>query len=233
MSPTPAPPPPAPLPPTDSAPAGPQRNMAVRITIGVVAALLGITVGVAGGMALVASFPSLADIWGVEEESSGREVVLSVEEIEEVALVSLSVQGIETRQANSQVFGIDVPGTGRVTFIQYSFNAKLGVDGADVGIEEVGENEFLVTIPEFAFIGYDQPRFEEPIENNGVLGWVTADFEDLEIANEVLDEDAQREYLALHQEELMEQAESFYRTLITSIEPEAVVEFEFADTPAP
>lgn len=206
-------------------------NTGLRIAIAIIGVLIGGAIGITAGMALVASFPSLGEIFGVEEESSSTEVIQGVREIEEVALVSLSVQGIETRRANSQVFGIDVPGTGRVTFIQYSFDAKLGVDGADVEIEEKGENAFLVTMPEFIFIGYDQPRFEEPIEANGVLSWVTTDFEDLEIANEVLDDDAQREYLVQQHETLQEQAEAFYRSLILSIEPEATIEFDFAPPP--
>lgn len=76
-----------------------------------------------------------------------------------VVLLTLGVQGImEKRTDNTRLFGqefLQVPWSARASFIQYNFSAQLGFDGTDVEIEELGENRYRVSIPEFEFIGHD------------------------------------------------------------------------------
>ena len=95
-------------------------------------------------------------------------------------------------------------------------------------VTPTGENSFEIELPEFVFIGHDEINFAIAAENDGVLSWVTADIDPLEIVNEVLDEDAQGQYLEKNTELLEEQAESFYRSLVLSVDPEADVTFVFA-----
>ena len=94
-------------------------------------------------------------------ETTNAQVVNAIDRTQEVSLLSLGVQGIEKKaDSTTTYFGIVVPGSGRTKFLQYSFDAKLGVDGENVSIEQTGENEFTVTISAFTFIGYDNMHFE-------------------------------------------------------------------------
>ena len=189
--------------------------------------VVGLVVG--GILALWAAnaFPQLTP-FGTETTKKDTQVINAVTRVQQVALVSLAIEGINEDRTNSQLFGIDVPGSDRVSFIRYSFDAKLGLDGKDVVITQTGEHSFEIELPAFIFIGHDDVGFEVAAESNGVLSWVTAEIDPLEIVNEVLDDDAQVQYLAKNSELLKEQAESFYRSLVVSVDPAATVTFVFA-----
>lgn len=173
------------------------------------------------------AFPQLTP-FGTDSSQKDTQVINAVTRIEQIALVSLAIEGITENRSNSELFGVDVPWSDRVSFIRYSFDAKLGLNGEDVTVTQTGENSFEIELPEFIFIGHDQINFALAAENNGVLSWVTADIDPLEIVNEVLDEDAQAEYVKKNAELLEDQAESFYRSLVLSVNPEANVKFVFA-----
>jgi len=174
------------------------------------------------------AFPTLTP-FSQQEESHDTQVINAVDRIEEIALVSLGIQGIAESRASSKVFGIKVPGSDRATFIQYTFKGKLGIDGADVTVTPTGENSYRITIPEFIFVGYDDPVFKLAAEDNGVLSWVTADIDSLDTVNGILDDDAQRQYLDENVDVLKEQAQTFYRSIIRSVDPLIELEFEFAN----
>lgn len=177
-----------------------------------------------GGMNALA----LGPLFGSNTEERNSQLVQSVKQQEEVALVSLGIEGIVDRAESGTVFGMAIPGTERVTFIRYAFEAKLGIDGGDVDIEQTGENSFTVSIPAFVFIGYDEPSFEVAAENNGVLSWTTPGIDTLEMVNRILDAEEQRDYLAKYEETLTASARDFYSRLIASVDPAITVEFEFA-----
>jgi len=199
----------------------------MRIVGRIVVVILCIIGGGAIALWAASAFPDLSP-FGAEEEQQDSQVINAVNRTEQVSLVSLGIQGITENRSNSELFGFDVPGSERVSFIQYSFNAKLGIDGEDVTITQTGETSYDVEIPEFIFIGHDEISFASPVEENGLLSWVTADIDPLETVNEVLDSDSQDQYLEMHQDLLEEQAESFYRSLILSVEPGATVDFSFS-----
>ena len=182
--------------------------------------------GAAVGLWGANAFPSF-DLFSQKSESHDTQVINAVDRVEQIALVSLGIQGITESTASSEVFGLTVPGSDRATFVQYSFRGKLGIDGEDVTVTPTGENSYRVTIPTFIFIGYDKVDFKVAAEDNGILSWVTADIDPLDIVNEVLDEAAQQEYLKTNRDVLEEQAQTFYRSIMTSVDPDAVVEFEF------
>ena len=77
-------------------------------------------------------------------------------------------------------------------------------------------------------VGYDEPTFEVAVEDNGVLSWVTPDVDQLDMVNDVFDDDARDQYLADQQTALQEQAKVFYDSLITGIDPDASITYEFA-----
>ena len=47
------------------------------------------------------------------------------------------------------------------------------------------------------------------------------------MVNEILDDDARQEYIDQNEDLLRDQAKVFYESLITSVEPAAVVTFEY------
>ena len=171
-----------------------------------------------------------APVFEEQPESRNTEVIKSVTRLEEVALLSLGIQGIAEQNNRSTVFGLDVPGSSRATFIQYNFDAKLGIDGSSVSIEEIGEGGYLVSIPEFLFIGHSDESFKLVADNNGVLSWITPETDSVEMINQILSDEAQQEYIDDNRELLMDQTETFYSGIIHGVEPDAKLRFVFSET---
>jgi hypothetical protein len=146
-----------------------------------------------------------------------------------VSLLKLVIQGIASEKADRELFGQSIPGTGQAVFMQYNFDAKLGINGEDVTVSKTGENAYLVTIPTFVVIGYDKPTFKVATEDGGILSWVTTDIDKVDMINDVFNEAAQKQYLNDHRDELKDQAQVFYNSLITSIDPLAETTFKFQD----
>lgn len=164
---------------------------------------------------------------GITSESHDSQVVRAIERTQEVSLLSLGIQGIKQENRSAEIFGKRVPGTGEKVFLQYNFDAKLGIDGAKVKVAKIGERAYIVSVPEFTFIGYDEPTFKVAVEDGGALSWATPDIDKLEMVNEILNDDARKEYIASNQDLLKEQTKSFYDSLIKSIDPAVVTTFEF------
>ena len=162
-------------------------------------------------------------------ETRHSQLIESINREEQVVLVSLGIQGISEKNAHHKLFGADLPGSDRAKFIQYTFNAKLGIEGKDVAIEQTGENEFRVSIPEFIFIGHTNEEFRLVAENNGFLSVATPEIDSIEMINEILNLDAQKQYIDNNEEILRDQAKAFYDGIITSVDPSIVITFEFRD----
>lgn len=187
----------------------------VRVLSIVLALLLGV-----GGYALY------EEKFGTD--GADTQVIEAVKRTQEISLVSLGIQGIKTKRQSGEIMGIDVPGTSRTLVLQYNFDAKLGVDGSKVNVTKSGENAFLITVPNFTFIGYDDPTFKVAAEDGGVLSWTTADIDQAKAVNEILNDRAQKAYVAKYEGLLKDQTKVFYNSLITSIDPAITTTFEFA-----
>jgi hypothetical protein len=189
-------------------------------------AILLVGVGVVLALGAAKAFPGLLP-FGSQSENRNTQVINSVTRTEQVVLVSLGIQGISEKNAKSTFLGVDIPGSERASFIMYSFNAKLGVEGKDVRVSQAGENEFLVSIPKFIFIGHDKETFRVAAQGNGALSWVTPQIDNVEMVNNILNDDAQAQYLESNKAILQDQAKSFYAGIITSIDPTLSLKFEF------
>ncbi len=194
----------------------------------VVSALVAVALAAVGGvLAMVGLFPMPA-LFGTESESRNSQVIMSVERAEEVVLLRLGIQGISEKNEAGKFMNRKVPGSERAAFIQYEFNAKLGIDGKDVKVEETGENEFTVSIPKFIFIGHSDERFRLVNQNSGILSFATPKIDTLDMVNEILNPDAQEDYIARNEEILRDQAQFFYGNIINSVDPSVTVKFVFA-----
>jgi hypothetical protein len=165
--------------------------------------------------------------FGIKSESHDSQVIHAIERTQEVSLLSLGIQGIKEKGHSETIFGKEVPFSEKTVFLQYNFNAKLGIDGAQVSVTETGENAYFISVPEFKFIGYDEPTFKVAVEDGGALSWGTPDIDKVEMINEILNDNARKTYIDSNEELLEEQAKTFYDSLITSVDPAAVTTFEF------
>ncbi|MCT9001066.1 hypothetical protein [Microbacterium memoriense] len=164
---------------------------------------------------------------GISTQSS--EVVKYVLPKQEVALASLRVEGLERADSDGNLMGIRIPAGDRTKLIQYSFDAKIGIDGSAVTISEDGDHAYTLTIPAFIFIGHSNERFEDPIESNGILSWLSAEIEDTDMVNTILSEDKKAKYVANSLQVLKDQTEAFYGSIIRSVDNEADLSFKFSD----
>lgn len=166
--------------------------------------------------------------FGIGEKSADSQVVTAIERTQEVSLLALGIQGIKQTDRCSEAFGKCIPGTGESVFLQYNFTGKLGLDGAKVEVEKTGEKAYSISVPEFDFIGYDEPTFKTAVEDGGLLGWVTPDVDKADMITEILDDEAQGTYVDDHESLLQEQTKIFYDNLIKSIVEDATTTYEFA-----
>lgn len=184
---------------------------------------------VAGGALVLGLQSVVPDLSPFKTTSASRDtrIINAIERKEQVVLLSLGIQGISERTAGSKFFGIDIPGSNRASFLQYNFNAKLGLEGKDVKIERAGANLYHLSVPAFTFIGHDGVSFKMAAENNGVLSWTTPPIDPVETINQILNDEAKSQYVTANQQILIDQAKSFYTGIIRSVDPSAEVTFDF------
>ena len=198
-------------------------------TLGIVGAAVLVVMGIfISRLAVVQSILGSSP-FSTQSETTNTQVINAIDRTKQVSLLSLGIEGIEKKAEKATTFfGMPIPGSERTKFLQYSFDAKLGLDGDNVRIEHTGEREFTVAISDFTFIGYDNMHFEVATESNGALSWVTPEIDSATMANSILSGDAKQEYLASHRDLLMEQAKAFYGGIIKAVDPTLDVKFDFA-----
>lgn len=161
------------------------------------------------------------------------QVVEAVERIEEVALLSLNVRDL-VDESDSVSLGLPwgewvVPGTERSLLVEYSYASKLGVDGSRVQLEASDEHDYLIRVPEFIFIGQSNVDIKVLVDSNGIISFATPAIDKLAMAETVLGDDNKRKIIQQHDSDLRLQAQEFYTGLVLSIDPEANLEFQFAN----
>lgn len=167
-------------------------------------------------------------LFGTEAESRTTEITTAVERQEQIVLLSTSTQGLAEERIYSELFGQNLPGTGRTQFLQYTYRAKLGIEGSEVSIDDTGENQYRVSVPEFVFIGHDEVDFKTAIEDNGVLSWVTPEIDTASTITEILSEEKMTQQINSNLDLLQDQARTFYTGIILGIDDDAEIDFEFS-----
>ena len=148
--------------------------------------------------------------------------------MQEVALLSLHIEGIDRYESNREIFGVAIPASEKTTLLQYKFDAKLGVDGSKVKIDRTGPESLRVTIPESKFIGFDNPVFEDALESGNPLSWLAEPAVQTRIVNNILSNENKQKYIFQNEEALKEQAKAYYSGIIAGVAPEVALDFEFA-----
>ncbi len=195
--------------------------------------LLLITVLVVAGTGAAFAFGglnalALSSLLTSSSNERDSQVVQSVTRVQEVALLSLHIEGVARHESNGEILGVAIPASEKTTLIQYKFDAKLGIDGSQVKIEPTGPESFRVTIPQFIGIGYDDPVFEDPLESNNALSWLAPPAVQTRMINNILSDENKQKYITQNAAALKEQAKVFYSGIIASVDPEITIGFEFA-----
>lgn len=165
---------------------------------------------------------------GAGEERSVQ-VVRSVKGEEQVILVTAGVGGIETKSDSQKFFGLfDIPFSDRQVFIQYDLDAKFGIEGKDIKIAQTADKAYTITIPQFIYLGYSDPKFSVATESNGILSWTTPEIDKIAAVEDLLTDDMIASHIDDYRSLLEVQAETFYTRIVKSIEPDASLTFEFA-----
>ena len=193
-----------------------------------IGAIAGLVVGGVIVAILCGVVPGIPSVFSSSSRSADTQVIHAMEQTKEVSLLRLGITGIKSKENKSHSFNMEIPGTERAQFIQYSFDAKLGFDGKQVVIEPAGEGTYDVTIPEFKFIGYDHPEYRTVVDQNGALSFGTPQIDTANMINEILSEKAQHEYVEKNRDILEDQAKSFYTSIVASVNPDAKLNFSFA-----
>jgi hypothetical protein len=162
-------------------------------------------------------------------ETRDTQVIRSITRAEQVILVTAGITDVmEERGDGLNVFGLfELPGSERALLLRYEFDAKFGIEGKDVKFSTIGDNAYLISIPAFTFLGYENPDLSVAKEENGLLSWTTPEIDKLEVIEKVLTEEAVATHIDGLRPVLEEQARSFYTSIITSIDPDVTLEFEF------
>ena len=195
--------------------------------------LLLVTVLVVVGMGAAFAFAglnalALSSLFTSSSNDRDSQVVQSVTRVQEVALLSLHIEGVARDKDNREILGVPVPESEKTTLILYKFDARLGIDGSHVKIEPTGPESFRVTIPEFIGIGFDNPVFEDPLESNNALGWLAPPAVQTRMINNTLSIKNKQKYITQNEAALKEQAQVFYSEIIASVDPEISIDFSFA-----
>lgn len=163
-------------------------------------------------------------------ESRDTQVIRSITREEQVVLVTAGIADVQEERGDGlDVFGLfTLPGSERAMFLRYEFDAKFGIEGRDVSIDQIRENAYLISIPDFVYLGYDNPDVSLAKEENGVLSWTTPEIDKFAVVEKVLTAEAVDSHIDGFRPVLEEQARAFYTRIITAIDPDITVEFEFA-----
>jgi hypothetical protein len=163
-------------------------------------------------------------------ETRDTQVIRSVTTEEQVILVSAGITDLIEEQGDRfDVFGLfELPGSERTMLLRYDVDAKFGIEGKDVSIRKTGDRAYLISIPAFAYLGYENPEISVAKEENGILSWTTPEIDKAEVFERVLSEEAVSTHIDGFRPVLEAQARTFYSGIITSIDPDITLEFEFA-----
>lgn len=203
----------------------------MKRTTGWLIGLALLVVGLLGGVVGVRAVQERAKKpTGTATTTNISEVVRSIERQEKVVLLSLGIQGITERSQTRKVWGVDVPGSQRTTFMQYNYRALLGVDGKFVKVVPSGENAVRITLPEFMFIGYDSVSFKTAVEKNGALSWITPEVDQPTLISEILNDKAKDEHVQANRDTLESQARAFYGGIVKGVDPSVTVTYNLSGT---
>lgn len=171
----------------------------------------------------------LGKLFGSQQTVASSEVVKYVLPQQKVTLASLRIEGVERSNKDGRILGVSVDAADRTKYLIYKFDANVGIDGARVIVDRTGEQAYTVSVPAFDFLSHSNIHFEEPIDDDGVLAFLTEEISQSEMTNRILSDKKKDEYVASSLDTLKSQTEAFYGGIITSVDPDAELTFVFEE----
>ncbi|MDN3495200.1 hypothetical protein QL996_04615 [Planococcus sp. APC 4015] len=156
------------------------------------------------------------------------EVVEFVLPQQKVTLASLRVEGLERANRDGRILGVPLDVADRTKYLIYKFDANVGLDGSQVQVDRTGAHSYSVSIPAFDLLSHSNIHFEDPINDDGILAFLTDEISQSEMTNRILSDEKKADYVANSIETVRAQAEAFYGGIITSVDADATITFEFA-----
>lgn len=165
--------------------------------------------------------------WVGATTDKNTQIVNAVTRTQEVALVTLGIEGIRERKTeDGQLLFLSIPNS-RAAFLRYSFDAKLGFNAEDAEVDDQPDGSFVIRVPAFTVIGLNNQKVEVAAENNDLLSWTTPEIDKVDMVNDLFGPELQAEYLAKNEQLLKDQTRVFYTGIVTAIDPDAKLSFEF------
>lgn len=168
-------------------------------------------------------------------ESRDTQVIRSIQGDEQVILVTAGMTDVQEEREDGLNIAVGdwnlftLPGSERSVLVRYEYDAKFGIEGTDVEIRQTGNNAYVVTIPEFIYLGYANPDLSVANETNGLLSWATPEIATDDVFEKLLTEPAVEAHIDGFRPLLEEQAETFYSKIVEAIDPSIELTFEFTD----
>lgn len=190
----------------------------VVLLLVVVAAAVGLTVGKTLGAS----------------ETRSTQVIRSIKGEEQVILVTTGVTDVREERGEGLQLGIGdlklftLPGSERSLLVRYEYDAKFGIEGKDVKITRTSDDSYRVDIPEFIYLGFDNPKLSVANEKNGAFSWTTPQIDQGKVVEKALSDQAVTEHLEGAQPLLEKQAETFYTRIVKAVDPSVTLTFTFA-----
>jgi hypothetical protein len=163
-----------------------------------------------------------------QQTAVSSEVVKFVLPQQTVTLASLRIEGLERENKDGQVLGVPVDAADRTKYLIYKFDANVGLDGAQVEVDRTSDHSYSVKLPPFDFLSHSNIRFEDPIDDDGLLAFLTEEISQSEMTNRILSDAKKDKYVSNSIDTLKAQAEAFYSGIVKSVDPDATLTFEFA-----
>lgn len=154
-------------------------------------------------------------------------VVQALQREGQIVLLSSSILGMYEATNNRTFRGRNIPGTEKTDYIQYNYTNKIGIDASDVEIESKSFNRYVITVPEFIFIGYDDLKFETVVEDGGLISFITKDIDTAAAINEIMTPRNFSAQIEANRDSLEDQAIDFYTELARDLDDGIKIRLEF------
>ena len=158
--------------------------------------------------------------------------ITHLEQVNQSVFLNVGIQKVETIEKDKKILGtnISIPLSVKKAIIILNYTAKFGIKEG-VKVRKIAEHEYELTIPKYQVIGVkvpDNPKDRYKLYNTSgeLLSGATENIDTGEHVAKSLSNKEQEEYLKQYKNLITESAEHYYKTIVTSIDPEAKVTFK-------
>ncbi|MCY7023858.1 MULTISPECIES: DUF4230 domain-containing protein [Streptococcus] len=206
-----------------------KKVLGAKIYIWIVVAVLAIFFVVAKTYNIIGYFQGKH---ASDERSQIYTQITRLEKVNESVFLDVGIQKVETIEKDKKIPGTNfrIPLSVKKAIIILNYTAKFGIKEG-VKVKKIADHEYELTIPKYEVIGVkvsDDPkeRYKLYDTSGQLLSGATENIDTGEHVAKSLSNKEQEEYLKQYKNLITESAEHYYKTIVTSIDPEAKVTFK-------